>query len=169
MTQDELIDTLIEAAEIALKQKESTIESAQVGLFDRALRMTILRSIDTHWQRHLTALDILREGIGLMSIAQRYPVVEYKREAFMMFEQLQDQIQEQASRQIFMVQATIRQPVRRQMTTVRPPVNAGGNAKSAPKTVRNTRKLGRNDPCWCGSGKKYKHCHYKEDRAKVDA
>jgi len=175
MSKDELTEKLLVAAKTALKIKETTIESAQEGLFDRALRMTILRAVDTHWQRHLTALDILREGIGLMSIAQRDPVVEYKRDAFMMFEQLQDQINEQAARQIFMVQATIRQPVRRQMNTSRPNLIAsgGGNSgdQSVLKTVRNERKIGRNDPCWCGSGKKYKNCHYKIDKAnaKVNA
>ena len=170
MSRDEMETALIDAARTAFERKRDELEVVQAGLMDYAQRLTVLRSIDMHWQRHLTALDMLREGIGLMSIAQRDPVVEYKREAFIMFNELQDQISELAVRQIFMVQpSTATQPVRRQMRAVRPTESAG--EEPVQQTVRNVRKVGRNDPCWCGSGKKYKQCHLKEDRVKqsVDA
>jgi preprotein translocase subunit SecA len=172
MTHSELTQALHNGAEVALNAKSEQLEASREGLMAYALRLTILRSIDTHWQRHLTALDMLREGIGLMSIAQRDPVVEYKREAFMMFENMQDEIQALASRQIFLVQpASAAQPVRRQMRAVRPNVTeSAGNDDSVSQTVRKTRDIGRNDPCYCGSGKKYKNCHYKIDKkASVNA
>ncbi len=159
----ELEDQLTEAAEQALLKKKEELEAAKEGLMTQALRLTILRAIDTHWQRHLTSLDMLREGIGFSSLAQRDPVVEYTREGFTMFRELQGQISQQACNQIFRVQPQIAQPVRRQMQAVRP--NSNGEA-SKPRTVVKSAKenIGRNDPCWCGSGKKYKHCHYKTDK-----
>lgn len=166
MTHLDLTQALHQAADDALRLKQQQLEAASPGLMSYALRLTILRAIDTHWQRHLTGLDILREGIGLMSIAQRDPVVEYKREAFTMFDTMQDQIQALASRQIFQVQpAVAAQPVRRQMRALRPNINeSGGTDDSVSQTIRKTREIGRNDPCYCGSGKKYKHCHYKIDK-----
>lgn len=167
MTREELEEELLEAAEAELEKKREQLEEVREGLMEYAERLTILRAIDTHWQRHLTALDVLREGIGLMSIAQRDPLVEYQREAFVMFNELQDQIAELASRQIYMVQPTaaVQQPVRRQMRAVRPEANGGdASGDQGQQTVVKKHDLGRNDPCWCGSGKKYKRCHYKEDR-----
>lgn len=160
MSQDELEDALLQAAEEAFNKKEHELELAKEGLFDQALRITILRAIDYHWISHLTALDMLREGIGLASLG-RDPLIEYQRESFAMFNELQDQINERAVNQIFRVQAQITAPIRRQLRAVRP---AGDTPK--PQTVRKTQTIGRNDPCWCGSGKKYKQCHYKEDRKK---
>jgi preprotein translocase subunit SecA len=130
-------------------------------------RRVMLHVIDSHWQRHLTDLDVLREGIGLVSIAQRDPLVEYKRQAFAMFEEMQKSINEAVLQTMFRVQANVvqRQPDRRQMRAIRPGVGNGA-ATSKPEPVRKQQSLGRNDPCWCGSGKKYKHCHLKEDRAR---
>jgi preprotein translocase subunit SecA len=160
---EELENLLIEAAHEAYARK-----SEELGeLMPRAEKLTMLRAIDMHWQRHLTDLDMLREGIGLMSIAQRDPLVEYKREAFNMWQDLQDRIKAEAARSIYSVQMGVmqRQPVRRQMQAVRPAVGNGAS-ESRPEPVRATAKdkLGRNDPCWCGSGKKYKNCHYHSDK-----
>ena len=164
MTREDLEEKLTEAAREAFERKREELEAAQEGLMAKAERLTILRAMDTHWQRHLTALDVLREGIGLVGIAQRDPLIEYQREGFIMFEQLQDQIDEQASRMIFMTQPVrVNQPQRRQMNAVRPNNNGGERQKQ--ETVRKTTKLGRNDPCHCGSGKKYKQCHMKADQA----
>lgn len=160
MEREALEEALIKTAEAALNRKEPELEATKEGLFDQALRITILRAIDYHWVRHLTALDILREGIGLASLG-RDPLIEYQRESFAMFNELQDQIAERASNQIFRVQAQSAAPIRRQMRAVRP---TGDMPK--PQTVRKAINIGRNDPCHCGSGKKYKHCHYKEDRKK---
>ncbi len=152
---------------------EETIITAALETYDRKIvelgeampqaeRFVMLKAIDDHWQRHLTDLDILREGIGLMSIAQRDPLVEYKREAFMMFGSLRKQIDRQATHVIFtaQLQQVQRQPVRRQMQAIRP----GAEADKKPEPVRVVNKLGRNEPCWCGSDKKYKDCHMRSDK-----
>jgi preprotein translocase subunit SecA len=159
---DELEEMLVEAAHQAYDKK-----SAELGpdLMKRAERLVMLNAIDQHWRRHLTDLDILREGIGLMAIAQRDPLVEYKREAFGMWQSLQEEISLQAIRNIFRVQANIAQPVIRRpnnIQAVRPGAVATSKAEPVRKNAKET--LGRNDPCWCGSGKKYKHCHMRADR-----
>ena len=101
-----------------------------------------------------------------MAIAQRDPLVEYKREAFAMFEEMRASINKQAIQDIFRVQITAvqRQAAPRQMQTIRPTVSGGSVAEARPEPVRVQRKIGRNDPCWCGSGKKYKNCHLKQDQ-----
>ncbi len=159
MTLDEMEDTLVDAANTAYEAKAEEMGE----LMPVAERQMMLRAIDMHWQRHLTDLDMLREGIGLMAIAQRKPIVEYQREAFAMFNTMLDRIDRQAVQFIFRVQLpqVQKQPVRRQMQAVKPSAN-GGNEK--PEPARASNKPGRNEPCWCGSGKKYKHCHYKQDR-----
>jgi preprotein translocase subunit SecA len=159
---DDLEDMVVQSAHDAYDRK-----TAELGpdLMKRAERIVMLNSIDQHWRRHLTDLDVLREGIGLMAIAQRDPLVEYKREAFGMWQELQDQISLQAVRNIFRVQANVNQPVVRRPTNIQA-LRPGAVATSKPEPVRKTAKdeLGRNDLCWCGSGKKYKHCHMRADR-----
>jgi len=122
-------------------------------------RSVMLRVVDNLWIRHLTDLDSLREGIGLRAFAQQDPLVAYKREAHDMYEGLLGSIQNEIARSIFHV-GIVQQPTRRPMRAVRP----GAQAPPAPSRPATTgEKLGRNDPCWCGSGKKYKHCHMRED------
>jgi preprotein translocase subunit SecA len=160
---DELRDLIIDAANTAYENK-----LAELGDFAKlANKRVMLRAIDTHWQRHLTDLDVLREGIGLVSVAQRDPLVEYKREAFAMFNEMRTEIRRQAVQDIFRAQINViqRQPVQRKIQAVRP----GAVQESKPEPARASHKLGRNDPCWCGSGKKYKQCHYKTDRTNVSA
>jgi preprotein translocase subunit SecA len=167
MTPDELRSALTEAVQAVFKLKEAELETAQPGLWDYALRLTILRAIDYHWQRHLTALDMLREGIGLVSIGQRDPIVEYKRDSFAMFNEMKDQITDQACNQIFRVRPQVAvQPVRR--APVRE-ISAATSAPEASRTVVKKSSLGRNEPCWCGSGKKYKNCHMRQDLARTSA
>ncbi len=159
---DDLEDMLLEAAREAYDKKAVELGSE---LMQRAERLVLLNAIDQHWRRHLTDLDVLREGIGLMAIAQRDPLVEYKREAFTMWQDLQDEIGLQAVRNIFRVQANVAQPVIRRPTNIQA-IRPGAVATTKPEPVRKTAKdsLGRNDLCWCGSGKKYKHCHMRADK-----
>ncbi|MEL6306859.1 MAG: preprotein translocase subunit SecA, partial [Chloroflexota bacterium] len=105
MERDELEEALIEAAISALDKKADELNETQEGLFARAMRLTVLRAMDYHWQRHLTALDMLREGIGLMGTAGRDPLIEYQRESFQMFNEMQDGIAQRAANQIFRVKA----------------------------------------------------------------
>ncbi|MCK6576770.1 MAG: preprotein translocase subunit SecA [Anaerolineae bacterium] len=143
-------------------------------LMRRIERVVMLSAIDFYWRRHLTDLDVLREGIGLVAMAQRDPVVEYKREAFQMWEALQDEIRTRAARDIFRVQVGVPAQAQRVMQRVVPQnvqaTREGAAADSKPEPVRKSgvkANIGRNDPCWCGSGKKYKHCHYKQDQRGV--
>ncbi len=130
-----------------------------------AERAVLLDALDFFWRRHLTDLDILREGIGLMAVAQRDPLVEYKRQAFGIWQEMQDQIQQRAVRNIFRVQIQQAPPIS-QVQNIRTSTSGSTASTAAPEPVRATQKerLGRNDPCWCGSGKKYKNCHYRADQ-----
>ena len=174
-TLTDLEDMIFDAVEEAYEKKTQELGE---DVMRRAERLVMLSSIDAHWRRHLTDLDVLREGIGLMAIAQRDPLVEYKREAFEMWEDLQEQIHAQAARNIFRVQVNAPQTTIRKVVANVPTVpgvanvqnvqasRPGAVADSKPEPVRRTSKemLGRNDPCWCGSGKKYKNCHLKADQ-----
>ena len=133
-------------------------------------KWSVLSSIDAKWRDHLYALDHLKSGIGLRAYAQRDPLVEYKKEAFGMFEELLDGIDKQAVRQILSLWPASkiqRQPGpagRAVHPGLRAPTGdarsgAGKNAEGKQQTVkRDEEKVGRNDPCPCGSGKKYKQC-----------
>ena len=119
-------------------------------------RYIMLRVIDMKWTGHIDDMDQMRQGIGLHAYAQRDPLIEYKYVSFDMFEELNMNIQIETVRALTHIKV-IRQPVEikekeRQMFT-----NKDDSVKKEPK--KNTdKKVGRNDPCPCGSGKKYKHC-----------
>ena len=133
-----------------------------------AERQVMLHSVDHRWVRHLTDLDRLREGIGLQAIAQVDPLVAYKRQAFQMYQELMGDIRGDIVKNMMALRVERREPVvpKPIAANIRTNRDASG---AAPKqqTVRNvSNKPGRNDPCWCGSGKKYKLCHMKEDSRK---
>lgn len=160
MTRKALETALLDGLKTQFELKETQFNTLQPDWFFEILRTRMLYAMDSHWQRHLTALDVLREGIGLVSIGQRDPLVEYKRESFVMFEAMQAQISEVACNLIWRVnpQVVERQPAR-------PVRNLQTNApKEKNEPVRKDKKLGRNDPCHCGSGKKYKDCHMRVDQ-----
>ncbi len=149
-----------------LEAKRQQLEEARDGLTEIAERQTVIRALDHFWQRHLTDLDILREGIGLQAIAQKDPLVEYQRQGFQMFRVVEDTYRRFASRNIFLAQPAIAQTQqrRRQTREYRPDMQLGSGERPRQQTVRRSGKRpGRNKPCWCGSGKKYKHCHMRED------
>jgi len=136
----------------------------------------MLNAVDQFWQRHLTDLDILREGIGLVGFGGRDPLVEYKRESFVMWQALQEEIQSKVVQDIYRVVPREQQRIPAlRLTNVQAgrgampdPMSAAAtatatNRTAAPEPVRNVGmfdNVGRNEPCPCGSGKKFKHCHY---------
>jgi len=124
-------------------------------------RLLMLHVVDSHWVRHLTALDELREGIGLRAFAKRDPLIEYKREAFEMFDELKAAIASDVAHRISFT-SLVRQPAARPTRAYRP--GAPGEPSGSTPT-RSAEKVGRNDPCPCGSGKKYKQCCMRKDRA----
>jgi preprotein translocase subunit SecA len=154
----------------------------QVGLenFTQFERMVLLQSIDTHWRDHLSSLDYLRQGIHLRGYAQKQPKQEYKREAFELFGQLLDSVKNDVTKVLMTVkiqsneqldQAAIAIETRGESlsnVTYSAPTETGEvQTVVDPETVRTASdverygRVGRNDPCPCGSGKKYKHCHGK--------
>ena len=168
----------------ALEAYEAVEQRISEGLMRVVERQVMLRAIDTLWVRHLTDLDMLREGINLVAIGQRDPLVEYKREAFSMWQDLQSQIQRQIVQLIYRVEVVAQPPPEIQRPALPQPTNTlnarnvraalgavGGNTPR-PQPVQDTTpapiradmwdKVGRNDPCPCGSGKKFKNCHYPE-------
>ncbi len=120
-------------------------------------RYVILDTYDELWMNHLDAIDNLRDGIGLRGYAQKDPLVEYKQESFAMFESLLARIDSTIAHRIFRVQVNIPQPVQRRTIETS---SSPDPLDKKPATIVNSHKLGRNDPCWCGSGKKFKACHY---------
>jgi preprotein translocase subunit SecA len=127
----------------------------------RVERWVLLRTIDSLWTEHLTAMEDLRTGIGLRAVGQRNPLSEYKGEAYRMFQELTANIQRQTAQIIYRVQAAPEsQPQPAQgMVTNRSEERAASKPQARSRQKQGGRKLGRNAPCWCGSGKKYKRCH----------
>jgi preprotein translocase subunit SecA len=179
-TVDEVVDEAIELALTSYEAKEAQISEP---LMRQAEKQIMLWAVDNRWVRHLTDLDRLREGIGLQAFAQIDPLVAYKREAFNMYSELMNDIRSDIVKALFTVQPAPQvqmspaqpagapgasasalglSPIARNIRTNRD----GENGKAQP--VRNTGpQIGRNDPCWCGSGKKYKNCHMKSDQEKA--
>jgi len=160
LSREEIVERLQQIAEANYTAKEGRLGSEDMRRIERLL---MIQSIDKRWVRHLTDLDILREGIGLQAVAQQDPLVAYKRAAFDMFADLMESIQEDVVTQIFRVEL-VREQQRAPVRAIHPSASGGNGGKPAPQR-RQGPKLRRNDPCWCGSGKKYKDCHMKSDLA----
>ena len=134
-------------------------------------RNVMLQTLDTHWREHLAALDHLRQGIHLRGYAQKNPKQEYKREAFELFQRLLDSVRLSVTRMLMTVQ--VRTEEVEEAPPPRPVVQnvqyhhanyeeaLGSREDEAQQPMRASPKIGRNDPCPCGSGKKYKQCHGK--------
>jgi preprotein translocase subunit SecA len=156
LSTQEIEDRLIELAEAAYEEKEKQLGPDTMRQAERSI---MLHAIDTLWVRHLTDLDGLREGIGLRAYGQQDPLVAYRKEASEMYEGLLDNVREIVARDIFRVQ--LRQPAAPPpRTALRTNLFTGGTGRKPVKTAA-SQTVGRNDPCPCGSGKKYKHCHGK--------
>ena len=139
--------------EVALRRYEQREAELGAEQFHEVERLILLKNVDIKWMEHLDAMDQLRQGINLRAYAQRNPVDEYKNEAFDMFQQMMYEIQYETMRMIFRV-TIVEKPKER--TDI---LNAShGDEKPAKQPKVNKDKVGRNDPCPCGSGKKYKHC-----------
>ena len=155
MHPDEIEEELIELAEQLYDEKEQTLGPEMMRQLERAV---MLRVVDTLWVRHLTDLDVLREGIGLRAFGQQDPLVSFKREAYEMYDQLRGAIQHDIVHAVYHAQV-VATPQVRQMRAVHP----SSSGEGIRKPVRSEKHPGRNDPCWCGSGKKYKHCHMRQE------
>ncbi len=115
--------------------------------------------IDKLWVEHLTTMDELREGVGLQAYGQKDPLVVYKTEGYRLFNQLLENIQHDVVRSIFRVQPVVaQQPVQTSISAAQTTTNAAQDEPDS-RTPRKVNKVRPNEPCPCGSGKKYKHCH----------
>ncbi|PLX83725.1 MAG: preprotein translocase subunit SecA [Desulfuromonas sp.] len=143
---------------LAVKREAFTPE-----VMDHLSRILLLQTIDARWKEHLLSIDHLKEGIGLRGYAQKNPKEEYKREAYTLFMEMMGRIRQEVIQKLFFVQLAREQDIeemeaqqRRQQKVVSQ-LSGSEDATNAPKT-RDEDKVGRNDPCSCGSGKKYKKC-----------
>jgi len=170
LTPEEIEVQLLDLAERLYEEKERQLGSEDMRQLER---LVMLRAVDSLWIRHLTGLDDLREGIGLRAYGQQDPLVAFKKEAHEMYMDLVAAIQRTIVSDIYRV-SLVREPQPRPMREIRSSIStglgAGVEAKRAPQPVRATgAKVGRNDPCPCGSGKKYKHCCMRKDLAQAQS
>jgi len=178
LEEEALRERIVDAAHKAYHDKVSVVDAQAMRQYERGL---MLQSIDTHWREHLSMLDHLRQGIHLRSYAQKNPTQEYKREAFELFSLLLDTIKSEVTKVLMTVRirsaeelqaveerealqnvqyqhAEFNEAVAESDAAELPPAE---EAAKAQPFVRPGQKVGRNDPCPCGSGKKYKQCHGK--------
>ena len=175
ITAQDVLDMVINLANEAFNAKIKDVGAQQFTPF---MRMVLLQSIDTHWREHLSALDYLRQGIHLRGYAQKQPKQEYKREAFELFGQLLDQVKNEVTRILMNVEIQSGEQLEQaaqqieeraedlKNITYTSPSETGeqevevvaGLSSGSPASV-GIPPTGRNEPCPCGSGKKYKHCH----------
>ncbi len=158
----EIADQLHGLAEQLYEAKEQHLGAETMRQVER---LTMLHVVDNLWVRHLTDLDNLREGIGLRAVGQQDPLVAYQKEAHEMYNELMVSIQHDIVHRIYHAEV-VRQPQHRVVREMR----ANVDSRQRRGVVRSVgSKVGRNDPCPCGSGKKYKYCHMRQDRAPVAA
>ncbi|HET9218017.1 MAG TPA: preprotein translocase subunit SecA [Terriglobia bacterium] len=159
----EMEDALVEKAHELYDQKEAIISAPAMRFHER---MIMLQIVDSHWKDHLLAMDHLKEGIGLRGYGQRDPLVEYKKESFTLFEDLMSRIEEDTIRFLFLLQPVNEQKQaeemerrqKRQQMMLNQQQSAASGGTGTSQVKREAPKVGRNDPCPCGSGKKYKKC-----------
>jgi preprotein translocase subunit SecA len=149
---EEVVESYLEDAAKAYKARE---EELTPGVLRRLERTVTLSIIDNKWREHLAEMDYLRSGIGLRAMAQKDPLTEYQREGYDMFAALVDSVKEDTLRYMYHVKVVQEQAPQRPTA-----IQTSGTAPKK-RTVRVKEKVGRNQPCPCGSGKKYKMCHGK--------
>ncbi|MDB5816997.1 MAG: secA, partial [Rhizobacter sp.] len=170
ITDEDIVEKAVTAADALFASK---IEKVGLEQFTPFMRMILLQSIDSHWREHLASLDYLRQGIHLRGYAQKNPKQEYKREAFELFSQMLDTVKMDVTRVLMTVKVQSQEDVAAAAEAIEEqaenfthvsythPSDDGSGATSvdAPPLADEVPKVGRNDPCPCGSGKKYKLCH----------
>jgi preprotein translocase subunit SecA len=170
ITDEDIVEKVVAAANEAFEGKVAVVGTEQFNPF---MRMVLLQSIDSHWREHLAALDYLRQGIHLRGYAQKNPKQEYKREAFELFSQLLDVVKMEVTRVLMTVRIQTQAQVAEaaeaiedrashvsNVTYTHPNEDGSISEDPDPATLAaEVPRVGRNDPCPCGSGKKYKACH----------
>ena len=166
-TKEAAVDRLMQYADTAYAAKEAEMTEPMMRKVEQ---FVVLKTIDSKWISYLTMMEHFKEGIGLRAFGQKDPLVEYKNEAFQAFQELLNDIQYEIAATVFRVQLVKEPPTpapppamatsraRQGGSAIAAAGNPNGGGEAATPVPAGT-KLGRNDPCWCGSGKKYKKCH----------
>ncbi|HZY64440.1 MAG: preprotein translocase subunit SecA [Actinomycetota bacterium] len=169
LSSDQILEMVLEDARKRLEERKAdwegrSAELEKAGLirtdgadaFEDAERYTLLSIVDSKWRDHLYDMDYLREGIGWRGLGQRDPLVEYKREGFDLFQEMEQSLKEDYVTYIYRIE-NVEVPEEQELENLS---YSGGGEEPSPQTKapRRTEKVGRNDPCPCGSGKKYKKC-----------
>lgn len=149
LSYDEILSQCKERINVRYEEKEREIGSE---LLRQAEKFIMLRVVDTHWIEHLENMDFLKEGIGLRAYGQRDPLIEYKKEAYEMFQDMLSNIRRDISRFLMKLE------IRPERVEHRPVAVISQSSNNTVRRPSKTKKIGRNDPCPCGSGKKYKYC-----------
>jgi len=162
-----MVDRICAALADMMQEKEAIVGEEQMRGFEKFL---VLQMLDQHWKDHLLAMDHLRQSVGLRGYAQKQPLQEYKRESFEMFAAMLGRIRLETMLALHHVQVEQPVPVEEPRQTTPMQFSHGEEVEEvegeAPQTYRRTQpKVGRNSPCPCGSGKKYKQCHGKRKAA----
>jgi preprotein translocase subunit SecA len=156
-SKDEIIEFLSNIA-VSLERKKE--EEAGLETARYVAKVVFLSVIDNLWMEHLTTMEDLRVGISLRGYGQRNPLIEYKNESFKIFEQMMHSIDNELLYRFFRVNflSVVRPQERTNLVVNKPESEISQDSLSEKPTKKG--KLGRNDPCWCGSGKKFKKCHW---------
>ena len=154
-TAGQLVELVHEKAQAIYTRKESELGEPLMRELERVM---MLRVVDEYWMDHLDNMTELRQGIGLRAYGQSDPKVEYKREGYEMFEQMIAAIQEETLRRVFLARVQVGSNVKRERVAKVTGESAGNDGTVKKQPVKKAKKPGRNDPCPCGSGKKYKKC-----------
>ena len=161
MNADELTDTVFEIAKHTYEAKEAAYTPKIMRELERVV---MLRVVDEYWMDNIDAMDDLKQGIGLRAYGQHDPVVAYKEEGYQMFEAMITAIKEETIRRMFLVQLRPAQEVKREKVAKETGTSAPDKSQVKRAPVRKEHKVGPNDPCPCGSGKKYKKCCMQKDK-----
>ena len=161
VTDDPDTDALYEIALGIYEQKEANLTPATMRELERVV---MLRVVDEYWMDHIDAMDDLKQGIGLRAYGQHDPVIAYKEEGFQMFEAMVDSIREETVRRIFLAQLRPTQELKRQQVAKETGTSAPDKSVKKQPVRNKETKVGPNDPCPCGSGKKYKKCCMQKDK-----
>ncbi len=157
-----LSQSAYEAAVKVYADKESRYGETVMRELERVI---MLRVVDEYWMDNIDAMDELKQGIGLRAYGQHDPVVAYKEEGFAMFESMVGSIREETVRRLFLVELRAQQEVKREKVAKETGTGAANNAQVKKAPIRKDSKVGPNDPCPCGSGKKYKKCCMQKDKS----
>lgn len=172
LTDETLLEKIISSFEASYQEKVEILGDELISRYEKELMLMIL---DRQWKEHLAAMDYLRQGIGLRGYAQKNPVQEYKRESFEMFTDMLESIKYEAIQALTRVQIRSeseveameqshadKQSMKMEHASAESPLSSEDTQEEARQPfIRKEKKVGRNEPCWCGSGKKFKQCHGK--------